>query len=241
LVLLAGGVGERMGASIPKQYLQLLGHPIATYSLRTFAAMPEVGELIVVCAPQWRGLFEAYHAALPRRPPLVFAAPGQEWHDSAVSGLRAARPGAAVVALHDAARPLVTAREAAACFVDALAVGKAILGVPIRGFVMRVDACGRCVATIRREELRGRQTSLLWETQTPQAFRLDLLSRALAGAAALTEAAWHTAVEALPTQVTVGQCNNIKVTTPEDLVLAERLLQERKERHGASPALEAKL
>ena len=53
LVLLAGGVGERVGAALPKQYLQLLGHPIATYSLRTFAAMPSVGELIAGQAQRW--------------------------------------------------------------------------------------------------------------------------------------------------------------------------------------------
>ena len=54
MVLLSGGVGKRMRATIPKQYLELNGHPIATWSMRTFASMPEVGEIVVVCAPEVR-------------------------------------------------------------------------------------------------------------------------------------------------------------------------------------------
>lgn len=54
VVLLSGGTGKRMGAAIPKQYLKILGEPICTYSLRTFLAMPEVAEVVVVCDPSWR-------------------------------------------------------------------------------------------------------------------------------------------------------------------------------------------
>eukprot|EP00955_Chlamydomonas_euryale_P049343 354234-Chlamydomonas_euryale.AAC.5 len=58
VVLLAGGVGKRMGANIPKQYLKLRGLEIAAYSLQTFVGMPEVGEVVVVCDPSWRDVFE---------------------------------------------------------------------------------------------------------------------------------------------------------------------------------------
>eukprot|EP00887_Chlorella_sp_A99_P006085 scaffold22.g6085.t1 len=94
LVLLAGGVGKRMGASIPKQYLQLCGQPIATYSLATFAGMPEVGEVVVVCEPEWRDVFTSCHSGLPRKLPLKFASPGAERQDSVLSGFQV---GAAVL------------------------------------------------------------------------------------------------------------------------------------------------
>jgi 2-C-methyl-D-erythritol 4-phosphate cytidylyltransferase len=231
LVLLAGGVGKRMGAPIPKQYLQLLGQPIATYSLRTFAAMPAVGELIVVCEPEWREVFEACHAALPRRPPLAFATPGKERQDSVFSGLQAVRPGAALVAVHDSARPLVTAGEAAACFADAMAVGAAVLGVPVKPTIKRVDAARRVVATLQRADL--------WEVQTPQVIRPELLRRgfALVAAQGLEVTDDVSIIEALglPVQVTAGAYTNIKVTTPEDMSVAERFMEEQRAAGAAAP------
>ncbi len=69
-----GGVGKRMGANMPKQYLPLRGQPIALYSLQTFADMPEVGEVVVVCDPSYRDVFQG--AKLSRALPLKFALPG---------------------------------------------------------------------------------------------------------------------------------------------------------------------
>lgn len=101
-----GGVGKRMGANMPKQYLPLRGQPIATYSLRLFAALPSVGEIVVVCDPSYRDVFTS--AQLPRAVPLSFALPGKERQDSVFNGLQAIRPAAQLVAIHDSARPLVT-------------------------------------------------------------------------------------------------------------------------------------
>ena len=77
LVLLAGGVGKRMGANMPKQYLPLLGTPIALYSLKKFAEMEEVGEIVVVCDPSYQDLFED----CPVSKPVKFALPGKERQD----------------------------------------------------------------------------------------------------------------------------------------------------------------
>lgn len=222
LVLLAGGVGKRMGASIPKQYLELLGQPIATYSMRTFAAMPAIGELIVVCEPEWRDVFETCYASLPRRPPLKFARPGKERQDSVHSGLAQVRTGAALVAVHDSARPLVTPADASACFADAMEVGAAVLGVPVKPTIKRVDADRRVVDTLQR--------AALWEVQTPQVIRPELLRRGFEVVAAqgLEVTDDVSIVEALgePVQVTAGAYTNIKVTTPDDMSVAERFLEE---------------
>jgi len=104
LVLLAGGVGKRMGAPIPKQYIPLRGQPIATFSLETMSKMPEFGEVVVVCNPDYKDVFEAATCKLP----ITFALPGDERQDSVFNGLQAVSDKAALVAIHDSARPLVT-------------------------------------------------------------------------------------------------------------------------------------
>ena len=78
MVLLAGGVGKRMGASIPKQYLKLRGQEIATYSMDTFAHMREVAEIVIVCDPSWRDVFERRMPALPKHVVFKWALPGAE-------------------------------------------------------------------------------------------------------------------------------------------------------------------
>mgnify|MGYP001810837682 CR=1 FL=1 len=93
VVLLAGGVGKRMGAAIPKQYLELAGQPIATYSLVTFAAMREVGEVVIVCDPSWRYIFEERLPTLARKLPVKWALPGAERQDSVSNGLAQVRGG----------------------------------------------------------------------------------------------------------------------------------------------------
>lgn len=97
VVLLAGGVGKRMGAAIPKQYLELKDQPIATYSLATFASMPQVGEIVIVCDPSWRYIFEERLTQLSsssngrKLPAIHWALPGAERQDSVCNGLQQVR------------------------------------------------------------------------------------------------------------------------------------------------------
>ena len=88
VILLAGGVGKRMGAAIPKQYLDLRGAPIATYSLHTFAFMREVCEVVIVCDPSWREVFEKVIPSLPKHITIKWALPGAERQDSVYNGLQ---------------------------------------------------------------------------------------------------------------------------------------------------------
>nr|AJQ19484.1 4-diphosphocytidyl-2 C-methyl-D-erythritol synthase [Haematococcus lacustris] len=222
IILLAGGVGKRMGASIPKQYLDLRGSPIATYSLRTFSKMREVLEIIIVCEPSWRALFQQAIDGLPRAVPIKWALPGSERQDSVFSGLQQVATDAALVAVHDSARPLVTAHDALRCFQDGLQVGAAVLGVPVKPTIKEVDAQGLVVKTLQR--------SKLWEVQTPQVIRTELLRNgfALVKAQGLDVTDDVSIIEALgkPVRVTPGSYTNIKVTTPEDMSVAEGFLDE---------------
>lgn len=193
---------------MPKQYLDLLGVPIAAHSLRTFAGMGEVGAIVVVCGDAWRPLFEEHFAALPSpKPALAWAAPGAERQDSVAAGLSAVPDSTALVAVHDSARPLVTAADVRACLADAAASGAAVLAVPVKPTIKEVAADGSVVRTLVRARL--------WEAQTPQCVRPDLLRRGFAHVAAngLEVTDDVSVVEALGERVVVtqGSYTNIKV------------------------------
>ena len=211
-----------MGAAIPKQYLELCGKPIATYSMAMFAGMPAVGEIVVVCEPEWKEVFENCYAALQRKPPLKFARPGAERQDSVFNGLQEVRQGAVLVAVHDSARPLITAKDSTACFVDAMRVGAAVLGVPVKPTIKEVDGNNMVTKTLKR--------ALLWEVQTPQVIRPALLRAGFekVNTEGIEVTDDVSIVEALgePVVITPGAYTNIKVTTPDDMSVAERFLEE---------------
>jgi 2-C-methyl-D-erythritol 4-phosphate cytidylyltransferase len=236
-----------MGANMPKQYLPLRGQPIATYSLRLFAALPSVGEIVVVCDPSYRDVFTS--AQLPRAVPLSFALPGKERQDSVFNGLQAIRPAAQLVAIHDSARPLVTRQgvcrmytsahlhltkpplcflvppEIEAVFRDAAAHGAAVLGVQTKATIKQARADRFVERTLDR--------STLWEMHTPQVIQPDILRRGFALVAekglAVTDDVSIVEALGLPVLITQGQYTNLKVTTPEDMFIAERLLDERQQ------------
>jgi len=218
LVLLAGGVGKRMGANMPKQYLPLLGTPIALYSLKKFAQMEEIGEIIVVCDPSYRDIFEG--CAVPK--PVKFALPGKERQDSVFNGLSAVRDGAALAAIHDSARPLVSLGDSRRCFADAMEHGAAVLAVKCKATVKEANADLSIARTLDR--------SKLWEMQTPQVIKPELLREGfkLVNEKGLEVTDDVSIVEHLGkrVQITEGSYFNIKVTTPEDMFIAERLLSE---------------
>lgn len=218
LVLLAGGVGKRMGASMPKQYLPLLGKPIALYSLETMSAMPEFKEVVVVCDPSYKDIFQGKSSL-----PMKFALPGSERQDSVFNGLSEIDSDSSLVCIHDSARPLVTVEEVQTVLSDATEVGAAVLGVQCKATVKEATDDGMVVKTLDR--------SKLWEMHTPQVIKPQLLKDGfkLVAEKGLEVTDDVSIVEhlGLPVRITKGSYENLKVTTPEDLLIAERLLAER--------------
>ncbi|KAF5813551.1 putative 2-C-methyl-D-erythritol 4-phosphate cytidylyltransferase [Helianthus annuus] len=218
VVLLAGGKGKRMGASMPKQYLPLLGQPIALYSFYTFSRMPEVKEIIVVCDPSYRDIFEDAREKI--NVDLKFALPGKERQDSVYSGLQTIDPTSELVCIHDSARPLVTSSDVEKVLNDGLRVGASVLGVPAKATIKEGNSESFVVKTLDRKTL--------WEMQTPQVIKPELLKRGfeLVNREDLEVTDDVSIVEHLkhPVYITQGSYTNIKVTTPDDLLLAERIL-----------------
>lgn len=229
-VVLAGGTGSRLGAPVPKQLLALAGRTVLEHTLRALHACPEVDELVVVMHPdhveQARSLLLG--PDLPRLSRVL--AGGEDRDASTRRALAALGDGECNVLLHDAVRPLVSRRLVADC-VAALRVDEAVtVAVPSTDTLLRVDAEGRVVEVPDRSQLR--------RSQTPQGFRLSVLRRAYTLARddprPVTD---NTGVvlRHLPevaVRVVPGDERNLKITHPQDLLVAEALLRDV---HGAAP------
>lgn len=211
-----------MGASIPKQYLKLRGQEIASYSLMTFAKMPEVSEVVIVCDPSWRDVFQRCFPQLPKHVVFKWALPGAERQDSVFNGLQEINANSKLVAVHDSARPMITAADSLKCFLDASEVGAAVLGVQVKPTIKEVDKQLNVVKTLQR--------SKLWEVQTPQVIRPDLLRKGFekvkAESLEVTDDVSIIEAMGLPVRITPGSYTNIKVTTPDDMQIAEKFLEE---------------
>ncbi|XP_057995684.1 2-C-methyl-D-erythritol 4-phosphate cytidylyltransferase, chloroplastic-like isoform X2 [Hevea brasiliensis] len=218
VILLAGGKGKRMGASMPKQYLPLLGQPIALYSFYTFSKMTEVKEIVVVCDPSYQDIFEDAKENITVD--LKFALPGKERQDSVYNGLQEVDLNSELVCVHDSARPLVSSAEVKEVLKDAWINGAAVLGVPAKATIKEANSESFVVRTLDRKTL--------WEMQTPQVIKPDLLKKGfeLVNRGGLEVTDDVSIVEHLkhPVYITEGSYTNIKVTTPDDLLLAERIL-----------------
>lgn len=218
LILLAGGTGTRMQAEMPKQYLPLgiSQKPIARHSFDLLLTLPEVTQMIVVCDPLYRAQFAS-------ETPVLFALPGQRRQDSVYHGLQFVSDDADLVCIHDSARPLISAPLVRRVLKAAISHGAATAGMPLKFTVKethREPGKENFVASTPNR-------NFLWEIQTPQAMRPELLKRGFAEAhtqnltvtddVSLAELIGH------PVKIVEGSYANLKISTPEDLAIAERL------------------
>ena len=225
-VLLAGGKGSRMKASIPKQFLELCGAPILHHSLDLFLnQLPAPFVALVVdplYQPDYQALVERYEGR------LALANPGVERQGSVENGLatlvKMSDGACTYAAIHDSARPLVTVTEIQNVVQDAKQVGAAVLAVPCKATIKESDDGGETV-------LRTVPRSRLFEVHTPQVIRIDTLQRGFEKVAQedLQVTDDVSIVEALgePVKLTMGEYTNLKITTPEDMNVATAILQER--------------
>jgi 2-C-methyl-D-erythritol 4-phosphate cytidylyltransferase len=225
-LVLAAGRGERLGHALPKGLVPLAGRPLLLHALAALEAVDALERLVPVVPADSFARFEQVLASAGGLRKL--AAPvvgGRERQDSVRSGLEALPAGVELVAVHDAARPFVRP-EAVRRVIDAARMtGAAILATPVRDTIKRVVA-GRIVETPPRAEC--------WAAQTPQVFRVEILREALAKAEAegmlATDDAQLVEAMGLAVSVVLGDADNLKITGPEDLAIAERLLARAEER-----------
>lgn len=223
-VVPAAGVGSRMQAGIPKQYLPLGGKTVIEQTLDQLLHVPGMETIVVALGdsdPYWPGLTVSQDARIVR------ATGGKERADSVRSGLLLLLETASAddwVLVHDAARPCVTVAEIQQLVDVCLDAGQGgILGVPVHDTMKRSNKDQRILETVPRDNL--------WHAYTPQMFRLGELADSIADALAtgfiVTDEA--SAMEQAGQQplLVEGSSANIKITRPDDLALAEFYLARR--------------
>ena len=215
-VVVAGGRGLRMGAAVPKQFLPILGKPLLCYSIQAFAATIRGIQIILVLPADQLNSAKTVLKSYLGNIDVTTVAGGDTRYESVQNGLKKVRNDG-VVFVHDGVRPLISQDLIQRCYQQTIVKGSAIPVVPLTDSIRMV---GKDTSqAINRDQLRI--------VQTPQTFMTNIILPAFQQPyhASFTDEA--TVVEAfgVPVHLIDGSIDNIKVTTPEDMLIAETLLR----------------
>ena len=221
-IIPAGGAGLRLGSSIAKQYLLLDGVPVLARTIKIFQQAKIINEIILVVPEDdlisvKKQLLDKYDLTKVR----AIVAGGRQRQDSVQNGLSAIADRCDVVVIHDGVRPLLTEEMISKVVAGAKSCGAASIGVKVKDTVKQTVDSDLVAATLPRNNL--------WLTQTPQAFTFDVLQKAYA--AAVCDKFYGTDDASLVERIGVkvkmiaGSYENIKITTPEDLIIAEAFIK----------------
>lgn len=219
-ILPAAGSGQRFGAQGNKLFATLAGRPLWSHAVERLANCAEVGRIVMAISEADRERFAGSDAGLVKKYGVELVRGGAERTDSVRAALQAVSQDDAIqwVAIHDAARPLVRHQDLQAVFQAAAISGAAILATPVAGTIKR-DLGGqrRCETVDRRD---------LWIALTPQVFRVGLLNQAYGKHNGRSATDDSQLVERLGHDVVLvrGSADNLKITFPEDLLVAEAML-----------------
>ncbi len=213
-MIAAGGRGLRFGAAQPKQFLSLGGRSILERAVDVFRHCDVVTDLVVALPPELADDPPASLLAPGKR--LEIVAGGARRQDSVAHAFARVSDRADIVVIHDAARPFVTDDTIRRTVAAAAETGAAIAALAARDTVKRAGEDGIVTTTLPREEI--------YLAQTPQAFRTSVLKEALALGVDATDEAMLAEQAGHAVQIVEGDPRNMKITTPADLAMAERLL-----------------
>jgi len=213
-----------MNVGINKVFLDLVGKPILVHTLQRFSRSKNIHHLVVVVAAEEVSLIRKLLKAVPGLKPYQVVAGGSERQYSIANGLAVVPEESEIILVHDAARPLTSVETIDRVVEGAREVGGAIAAVPEKNTVKIVGEDGIVRETPPRKTL--------WEVQTPQGFRKDILLEAYRKARedGFLGTDDSSLVERLgvPVKVVESDYRNIKVTTPEDMLIAEAFLQKQR-------------
>ena len=230
-VVLAAGSGTRMNAGVKKQYMEIAGRPVLYYSLKAFEESFIDEIVLVVSQDEIEQVQESYVNQYGFQKISRIVAGGKERYHSVACGLQAVRQDCDFVFIHDSARPMLTQEILQRAYRAVQEEEACVVGVPSKDTVKIADEQGYVSVTPNR--------SLVWNVQTPQVFSYPLVYSAyeellqkeqelLAAGVQITDDAM--VVEYLArhkVKLVEGSYENIKITTPEDVQIAERYLQSR--------------
>jgi 2-C-methyl-D-erythritol 4-phosphate cytidylyltransferase len=220
LIIPAAGSGSRLNREIPKPYLQINGKTILEHTLQRFLGLENLRQVIVATSPQYIGRAEeVLKHVLPQGMSFHVIEGGAERQHSIFNTLKFVEEGCLVI-VHDAVRPFVKPEHIESCCKAAMETGASVLGVPAKDTIKQIDKDKLILETPSR--------SFLWQAQTPQVFKKEILQEAYQTAfeenfigtddASLVERLGH------PVKMVEGDRSNFKITYPLDLKLAKLLL-----------------
>jgi 2-C-methyl-D-erythritol 4-phosphate cytidylyltransferase / 2-C-methyl-D-erythritol 2,4-cyclodiphosphate synthase len=210
-IIAAGGRGLRFGGASPKQLLTLGGRPMLARSVDAFVACDVISEIVVALPPDLAAAPPSY--LQDRGKPLTVVNGGEHRRDSVANAFTRVSDRAEIVVVHDAARPLVTGDLIRRTVTAAAESGAAIAALRAHDTVKQTDAAGAITATLPRDRI--------YLAQTPQAFRVRVLRDALRLNGAATDEAMLAEQAGHTVRVVDGDPRNLKITTPDDLTMAE--------------------
>ncbi|WP_421772882.1 2-C-methyl-D-erythritol 4-phosphate cytidylyltransferase [Gracilimonas sp.] len=220
VIIPAAGSGERMGSDIPKPFIKVGDKTILEHTISRFLEVPDVAQIIIATSKNYIPTIKSMFEKLATDIQLNVVEGGSERQFSIYNALKLVSAECELVAVHDAVRPFVRRQLIEECCEYALSVGGAVLGVPAKDTIKKVDADKVIKSTPDR--------SVLWQAQTPQVFQKGLLVKAYESAleesfigtddASLVERIGGTI------QMVEGDRENLKITYPVDLKVAELIL-----------------
>lgn len=211
-----------MKSKINKQFLMLQNKPVISYTLTAFEQCNEIDEIIVVVASDEMEYFKTnildkYNF----RKVKGLIAGGMERQQSSSNGINSVSQDCEIILIHDGARPFVSQQTIRNCISEAKVYGAVSAGMPSKDTIKVVDQNGIVTSTPTRDSI--------WQTQTPQAFRRELIIEAheiaLHKGITSTDDAMLVEMLGYPVKMVVGDYRNIKITTPEDLSIGEQLIK----------------
>lgn len=221
VIIVGAGKGTRFGGNEKKIFAKVDGQPLFLRSIQLFVNRDDVCQTILVAAPEDEGQIREKYGANLGFMGVKMVTGGPTRPDSVANGLAVVREDAELVAVHDAARPCTTEEMIDAVFAEAGKSGAALLATPLRGTIKRVSESKVIDETVSRQGL--------WEAQTPQVFRRDLILTAYEKRAEfegeLTDDAQLLEMTGHPVAVVECDFTNLKVTTRGDLTLANSIVK----------------
>lgn len=222
VIIVAAGSGKRMKSAIAKQYIELKGRTIISYTIETFNNSENIDDIILVTSSDAvdyvkSEIVEKYRFKKVR----AVVEGGEERQDSVYNGLKAVPGDTDVVLIHDGVRPFVADKYIAQLESVAMEFGGCVLGAPVKDTIKVCDSEGYITDTPKRETL--------WLAQTPQCFKYDVIMKAYEKAEQEgyrgTDDSMLAERLGIKIKIVKGDYENIKITTPEDLYIGEVILE----------------
>lgn len=218
LIIVAGGLGTRLGSPQPKALAPLAASPILIHTLNAFQAIDLHDQTVIVHPKDHESKFkEALHAEFPSSN-IRMVLGGEERYDSVTRGLKYLSTDTELVLIHDAARPFIQEKTIHNVMNAALECGAATVATPCKDTILQTKENHLLDTTPDR--------ATLWACQTPQAFRREIIEKAYASPppSSITDDATLVHQSGVPVRIVEGSDTNLKITTPNDLQYAEFLL-----------------